>query len=47
MVYAVLLFGRHLYGWRGRRAINWTWVGFSGILLGYIGSKVVIELVLN
>ena len=47
IVYAVLLFGRHLYGWRGRRAINWTWVGFSGILLGYIGSKVVIELILN
>ena len=46
-VYAVLLFGRHFYGWRGRRAINWTWVGFSGILLGYIGSKVVIELILN
>lgn len=47
LVYAILLFGRHFYGWRGRRAINWTWVGFSGILLGYIGSKVVIELMLN
>lgn len=47
LVYAVLIFGRHFYGWRGRRAINWTWVGFSGILLGYIGSKVVIELILN
>jgi len=47
LVYAVLIFGRHYYGWRGQRAINWTWVGFSGILLGYIGSKFVIEFVLT
>jgi len=47
LVYAVLLFGRHYYGWRGHRAINWTWVGFSAILLGYLGSKFVIEFILN
>lgn len=46
-VYAVLLFGRHYYGWRGKRAINWTWMGFVAILLGYIGSKVVIEFFLR
>jgi ABC-type uncharacterized transport system permease subunit len=47
LVYAVLIFGRHHYGWRGQRAINWTWVGFSAILLGYIGSKFVIEFILS
>ncbi|MGB2173199.1 MAG: cytochrome C assembly family protein [Porticoccaceae bacterium] len=47
LVYAVLIFGKFHYGWRGQRAINWTWVGFSGILLGYIGSKFVIEFILT
>ena len=47
LVYAVLIFGRYHYGWRGQRAINWTWIGFSGILLGYLGSKFVIEFILN
>ena len=45
-VYAVLIFGRHYRGWRGQKAINWTWIGFTAILLGYIGSKFVIEFVL-
>jgi len=47
LIYAVLILGRYYYGWRGQRAINWTWVGFSGILLGYLGSKFVIEFILN
>ncbi len=47
LVYAVLLVGRHYHGWRGKRAINWTWMGFVAILLGYIGSKFVIEFVLG
>jgi ABC-type uncharacterized transport system permease subunit len=47
LVYAVLLVGRHYHGWRGKRAINWTWMGFIAILLGYIGSKFVIEFILR
>ena len=47
LVYAALLFGRQYYGWRGQRAINWTWIGFGAILLGFIGSKFVIEYILN
>jgi len=46
-VYAALLFGRQYYGWRGQRATNWTWTGFCAILLGFIGSKFVIEYLLN
>ena len=47
LVYAVLLIGRVYYGWRGNRAINWCWIGFCAMLLGYIGSKFVIEYILN
>ena len=47
LVYAVLIYGRYHYGWRGQRAINWTWVGFLAIFLGYIGSKFVIEFILS
>lgn len=47
LVYSGLLIGRIYYGWRGNRAINWCWAGFCAILLGFIGSKFVIEYVLN
>ncbi len=46
LIYAVLLGGRHLQGWRGRIAINWTLGGFSALLLAYFGSKLVLEVIL-
>lgn len=46
-VYAILLWGRHYRGWRGNKAIRWTWAGFSAILLGFIGSKFVVEFILS
>jgi ABC-type uncharacterized transport system permease subunit len=45
-VYAVLLWGRHNRGWRGNKAISWSWVGFMAILMGYIGSKIALEFIL-
>ena len=45
-VYAVLLWGRHNRGWRGNKAISWSLVGFVAILMGYIGSKIVLEFIL-
>ncbi|MCB1986752.1 MAG: cytochrome c biogenesis protein CcsA [Burkholderiales bacterium] len=45
--FAALLIGRQFYGWRGRIAIRWTLVGFVMLLLAYIGSKFVLEVVLN
>lgn len=45
--FAALLVGRQFYGWRGRIAIRWTLVGFVMLLLAYIGSKFVLEIVLN
>jgi len=46
-VFAALLAGRQLYGWRGRIAIRWTLTGFVILLLAYIGSKFVLEIILN
>lgn len=46
-VFAALLIGRQLYGWRGRIAIRWTLAGFVILLLAYIGSKFVLEIVLS
>ena len=47
MIYGWLLFGRHKYGWRGRKAIRWTLAGFGLLLLAYIGSKFVLEMILH
>lgn len=46
-VFAVLLAGRRLYGWRGRMAVRWTLAGFVLLLLGYFGSKFVLEVLLG
>jgi ABC-type uncharacterized transport system permease subunit len=46
-VFAALLIGRQLYGWRGRIAIRWTLTGFVTLLLAYIGSKFVLEIILS
>jgi ABC-type uncharacterized transport system permease subunit len=36
-----------VWGWRGRKAVRWTIAGFVTLLLAYIGSKVVLELILQ
>ena len=46
-VFAVLLWGHHFYGWRGRVAVRWTVSGFAFLLLAYLGSKFVIEMLLH
>ena len=47
VVFAILLWGRHRYGWRGRKAVHWTLAGFVVLLLAYFGSKAVVELILH
>lgn len=47
IAFAVLLWGRYRFGWRGRVAIRWTLVGFATLMLAYFGSKAVLELVLH
>lgn len=47
LLFAVLLWGRWKFGWRGRTAIRWTLAGFVFLLLAYFGSKFVLEIILN
>jgi ABC-type uncharacterized transport system permease subunit len=47
LIYAALLAGRRLYGWRGRTALRWTLGGFLALVLAYIGSKFVLEVILQ
>lgn len=46
LVFAVLLWGRHQLGWRGNTAIKGTLTGFGFLLLGFYGSKFVLEYIL-
>lgn len=46
-VFAALLFGRHFHGWRGRVAVRWTLAGFLMLVLAYLGSKFVVEVLLG
>jgi ABC-type uncharacterized transport system permease subunit len=46
-VFALLLLGRWRFGWRGRTAVRWTLGGFSLLVLGYFGTKFVLEVVLQ
>lgn len=45
--FAVLLAGRYVQGWRGRTALRWTLGGFLLLLLAYVGSRFVLEVVLQ
>jgi ABC-type uncharacterized transport system permease subunit len=47
MVFAILLWGRWRFGWRGRTAVRWTLSGFVVLMLAYFGSKLVLELILH
>lgn len=47
LIFAALLLGRQVYGWRGRTAIYWTLAGFAALLLAYEGVKFVMEIVLR
>jgi len=46
-LFAALLLGHWLFGWRGRTAVRWTIGGFVCLMLAYIGSKFVLEFLLN
>jgi len=47
LIFGGLLAGHHLRGWRGRKAVRWTLAGFFMLLLAYVGSKFVFEIVLQ
>lgn len=46
-VFAALLVGRHWRGWRGRKATRWLYAGAVLLLLAYVGSRFVFEVMLG
>ena len=47
IVFAGLLLGRARLGWRGRSAIRWLYAGAVLLLLAYVGSRFMLEVVLQ
>ncbi len=47
VVFGGLLLGRWRRGWRGRRAVRWTFAGMALLALAFVGTKFVLELVLH
>ena len=47
LLFGALLVGRKIWGWRGRVALRWTLAGFTTLVLAYVGSRFVIEVVLG
>ena len=47
LVFGGLLLGRHFRGWRGRTALYWTITGFIFLLLAYLGTQFVLEVILK
>ena len=45
--FALLLTGRQAFGWRGRRATRWLYSGAALLLLAYVGSRFVFEVLLH
>ncbi len=47
LIFGALLLGRKLRGWRGKKATAWTIAGFVMLMLAYVGSRFVLEVILN
>lgn len=47
LTFAGLLVGRQRFGWRGRKAVRVLYTGAALLLLGYVGSRFVLEVVLG
>lgn len=47
LIFATLLVGRQIWGWRGKRALRMTLAGFTTLILAYMGSRFVAEIILG
>jgi ABC-type uncharacterized transport system permease subunit len=47
IVFAALLAGRRAFGWRGPHATRWLYAGAALLLLAYVGSRFVLEVLLH
>jgi ABC-type uncharacterized transport system permease subunit len=47
LTFALLLWGRWQWGWRGKRAVRVLYAGAALLLLAYVGSRFVLEIILQ
>lgn len=47
VLFAVLLAGRYWRGWRGKTVLRFTLSGFVTLLLAYVGTRFVLEVILH
>ena len=47
ITFGVLLIGRARFGWRGRTATRVLYIGAIFLLLAYVGSRFVLEVILH
>ena len=47
LTFSVLLLGRWLRGWRGRTALIWTMAGYVMLILAYLGTQFVVQVLLG
>lgn len=47
IIFAALLWGHRVRGWRGHTAVRWTLIGFAALVLAYFGTRAVLELILH
>jgi ABC-type uncharacterized transport system permease subunit len=47
IIFAALLWGHRIHGWRGHTAVRWTLIGFAALVLAYFGTKLALELILH
>lgn len=47
LTFLVLITGRFAFGWRGKRAVNVLYMGTAFLLLAYVGSRFVMEIILG
>lgn len=47
LIFGAFILGHYQQGWQGKKATNFTFFGFLLLALGFVGSKAVLELMLN
>ena len=47
LIFGILLLGRRLAGWRGKRAVYLYLAGFATLCLAYFGSRFILEVILG
>jgi ABC-type uncharacterized transport system permease subunit len=47
LLFGILLTGRRWRGWRGKTVLSFTLTGFVSLLLAYVGSRFVLEVLLH